>query len=130
MIKSMFISLVLIMSALILTAALPRPIVYAQDAGDAVCDTLGQVTGNSCESVDESGVSIQNVVEGALNLLTFVAGMATVVMVIIAGVKYVTSQGDSAAIGNAKATLLYALVGIVIVLLSQTIIFFFVGNTT
>jgi hypothetical protein len=128
--KSILLAFTVFVSSLFVLATLPTSFVLAQDAGDAVCDTLGQASGNSCETVDESGASIQNVIEGGLNLLSYVAGIATVIMVIIAGVKYLTSQGDSNSVANAKSTLLYALIGIIIVLLSQTIIFFFVDSAT
>ncbi len=130
MIKNILITIVVIVSAFLVTTVLPNSVVSAQDAGDAVCDTLGQATGNSCATTDSSGSSISNVIKGALNLLTFAAGVATVIMVIIAGFKYLTSQGEASAVANAKNTLLYALIGVVIVVLSQTIVFFIVNNTT
>lgn len=130
MIRNLFLTFAVLISSLFVLAALPTSYVLAQDSGDAVCETLGQATGNNCESVDESGTSIKSVISGGLNLLTFFAGVATVVMVMIAGFKYLTSQGDASAVSSAKNTLLYALIGIVIVALSQTIIFFFVGNST
>jgi hypothetical protein len=130
MIKSIIIAFTFFASALFVLSTLPNSVVLAQDAGDAVCDTIGQATGNGCESVNQSGSSISSVIAGALNLLTFVAGVATVIMVIIAGFKYLTSQGDASSVSNAKSTLLYALIGIVIVVLSQTIIFFFINSAT
>ena len=45
-------------------------------------------------------------------------------MIIISGFKYVTAGGDSAKVGSAKNTLIYALVGLVIAALAQFIVHF------
>jgi hypothetical protein len=46
------------------------------------------------------------------------------VMIMIAGLKYITSSGDASAVKSAKDGLLYAIVGLVVVALAQTIVRF------
>ena len=58
---------------------------------------------------------------GALSLVYFVAGIVCVVMIIIGGVRYVTSQGDQGGIASAKNTILYSVIGIVVILLAAAI---------
>ena len=58
------------------------------------------------------------------SLIAFIVGVASVVMIIIAGFKFIFSQGDANNISSAKNTVLYALVGLAIAALAQTIVTF------
>lgn len=51
-------------------------------------------------------------------------GVVSVIMIIIGGLKYITSAGDSGNVSGAKNTILYAIIGLVIVALSQIIVRF------
>jgi hypothetical protein len=53
-----------------------------------------------------------------------------VVMIIIGGLKYITSGGDSGNVTGAKNTILYAIIGLVIVALAQFIVRFVLSKTT
>ena len=48
------------------------------------------------------------------NILLFVVGAISVLMLIVGGIRYVVSAGDQQAVTNAKNTILYAIVGIVL----------------
>lgn len=76
-----------------------------------------------CEE-GKGGSGINDVLAVTLNILSFVAGVIAVIMMVVAGIKFITSQGDSGAVSSARNTVIYALVGIVIVLLSQIIVRF------
>lgn len=56
-----------------------------------------------------------------LNLIGFV-GAASLLFVVISGVRFVTAYGDEEAVGNAKQQLTYALVGFLLSLLAVTIV--------
>ena len=45
-------------------------------------------------------------------------------MIMVGGLKYMTSQGDSANVASAKNTILYAVIGLVVVALAQVIVKF------
>lgn len=49
-------------------------------------------------------------------------GLVAVIMVIYGGVTYVTSAGNDEAIGNAKKIIMYALIGIIVILLSFVVV--------
>lgn len=53
--------------------------------------------------------------------LTFL-GILAVIMVIYGGFTYVASAGNDEAVGNAKKIIMYALIGIIIILLSFVIV--------
>lgn len=63
-------------------------------------------------------------------VLLYVLGAVSVIMIIIGGLRYVVSGGDSANVTAAKNTILYAIVGIIIALLSYAIINFVLGSFT
>ncbi|HEY1085894.1 MAG TPA: hypothetical protein VGE34_04180 [Candidatus Saccharimonadales bacterium] len=62
------------------------------------------------------------------DVLLFVLGAISVIMIIIGGLRYVVSGGNSANVTAAKNTILYAIVGIIIALLSYAIIKFVLGS--
>lgn len=66
--------------------------------------------------------------ERVTSLLLFLIGAISVIMLIIGGFRYVVSGGDATAVENAKNTILYALIGIVIAFLAFAIIQFVLGE--
>lgn len=57
-------------------------------------------------------------------------GLIAVIMVIYGGVTYVISAGNDEAIGKAKKIIMYALIGIVIILLSFVLVRMVLGSGT
>lgn len=51
-----------------------------------------------------------------------IAGAVTLLFVIIGGLRYVTSQGNSDAIRSAKEMIIYSFVGLVVVILAFSIV--------
>lgn len=101
-------------------AASPQP-AYAS-AKDQVCSGVG--------GCDESPTQITSTVRNIVNLLSAIIGVVSVVVIVIAGFKYVTSAGDSSKIASAKNTLIYAIVGLIIVAMSQAIVRFVLQRAT
>ena len=85
------------------------------------CGTTGANNDNSL---------IVNLLNKVVNILTLIVGIVAVIMIIIGGFKYITSGGDSSNISSAKNTIIYALVGLVIVALAQIIVHFVVNKAT
>lgn len=63
-----------------------------------------------------------------INVFSFVVGIAAVIMIMVGGFKYITSQGDANSISSAKNTILYAIVGLVIVAFAQVIVRYVIGR--
>lgn len=61
------------------------------------------------------------------NVLLFIIGAIAVIMLVVGGIRYTTSAGDSAAVTSAKNTILYAIVGIVVALLAFAVVNFVIG---
>jgi uncharacterized membrane protein len=93
-----------------------------------VCNALG--SGAGCTTQPKNGVNINNVITIVINLMSALVGVVAVIMIIVAGFKYVTSGGDSSSVASAKNTLIYAIVGLVVVALSQIIVKFVLQKAT
>ena len=64
------------------------------------------------------------------NTLLFAVGLLSVIMIIVGGLRYVVSGGNSTAVTTAKNTILYALVGLVIAVLAYAIVNYVLGVFT
>jgi hypothetical protein len=90
-----------------------------------------QIKNDVCSGVMATGpggctndVGITNVIKTVVSVLSYIVGVAAVIMIIIGGLRYVTSGGDSNNISSAKNTIIYAIVGLVIAALAQVIVRF------
>ena len=74
--------------------------------------------------------SIRQLVLRMVNFFLTFLGIVAVIMVIYGGITYVISAGNDEAVGNAKKIIMYALVGIVIILLSFAVVNTILGAGT
>jgi len=63
-----------------------------------------------------------------VNLLLYVIGAVAVIMIVVGGIKYVVSNGDSSAVTSAKNTIFYAVIGIVVAILAYAIVNFVITS--
>lgn len=61
------------------------------------------------------------------NIILYIVGVVAVIMLIIGGIKYVISGGDSKKVTDAKNTVLYAIIGLVIAFLAFAIVNFVIS---
>jgi hypothetical protein len=78
----------------------------------------------------EQDTGLQGTVKTVINVLSVIVGIAAVIMIIVAGFRYITSGGKQESVTGAKNTILYAVVGLVIVALAQVIVRFVLTRTT
>ncbi len=69
-----------------------------------------------------------NALRNTLTTVYIWAGIVCVIMIIIGGVRYTTSAADSAGVKSAKNTILYGIVGLVIILMAAAITQFIAGR--
>ena len=88
--------------------------------------TLAQcnVPEDKAEGSPTNGKSLMEVVQTVLNVIISVLGIVTVIMIIVGGVQYMTSQGDPAKATKARNTILYGVIGLIVALLSFAIVNF------
>ncbi len=94
-------------------------------------DSLSVDSTGTCASTTASGTStINSIITTVINLFSVIVGVIAVIMIIYAGLKYITSGGDSAKITSAKNTIVYAIIGLIVVALAQFIVKFVLNKVT
>ncbi len=122
----------IIAGIILLTGFLVTPRVFAADStSGSVCEGIGLASGADGDCTTEGdSPSVNKIITTAVTILSFIAGAAGVIMIIIGSFKYITSGGDSGKVGNAKTTILYALIGLVIAVLAQMLVRFVLRQAT
>lgn len=109
---------------------LALPVVTPSSVG-AAC-----APGSSARDCIEAGADVQTgtgktslsqQIKTVVNILLFVLGAIAVIMIVIGGIRYALSGGDSSAITAAKNTILYAVIGLVVAVLAYAIVDFVLG---
>lgn len=111
-------------SATIILAAGKAMALTSVEEGAAAARAEGMPT----ELVGDSGVFNR-----LTNIVLAAVGAISVVMLIYGGLRYITSGGDAKKVTDAKNTILYAIIGLVICVLSYAIVTFVlntIGATT
>ena len=67
---------------------------------------------------------LMGVVNTIINVIIGIVGFVAVIMMIMGGISFITSQGDSAKVTKARNTILYGVVGLVVALLAFAIVNF------
>jgi len=80
------------------------------------------------KDINIPAISGDQVLHNALNLTYFIAGVIAVIVIILAGLSYVTSGNDPSAVSKAKNTILYAVIGLVVILSAFVITQFVIGR--
>ena len=106
---------------------LPAPIM-AQSAQQQVCAGIG-ITGGNC-SGSNGALQVNNALALAINLISLIVGVAAIIMIILAGLKFITSGGDTTKVASAKNSVIYALVGLVVVAFAQLIVHFIISKAS
>lgn len=63
-----------------------------------------------------------------VNTVLYAIGIISIVMIIWGGLRYILSGGDAKKVTDAKNTLLYAIIGLIIALISFAIVNFVIGS--
>ncbi len=121
-------------SALMLVPAVPA-VVSAEDAGisNNLCNgaNLSLNPDAPCES-DAQGAqdTVDRIIKLVINIFSLLVGVISVIMIIVGGLKYITSGGEGTNITGAKNTILYAIIGLVVVALAQVIVRFVLAKAS
>lgn len=76
-----------------------------------------------CQSRNDNAASMMQVI---INTLLYVIGIAAVIMIVVGGIRYSLSSGNPSQIKEAKDTIIYAVIGLVVAILSYAIVNFVV----
>lgn len=120
----------LVLASLLLSCAWLAPVAVTHaattqtEAEAKICEGLG-----GCDPV-AGEQTVPGIVQTAVDLLSWVVGIAAVFVVIFGGFRYITAAGDSSKISSAKDTILYALIGIAVVAMAQILVRFVIGEVS
>lgn len=93
--------------------------------GSLACGTNFELsTSGGCEVVEEGATRIETIIRTVVNVLSVIVGLVAVIMIIWGGFRYITSGGDSGKITSARNTIIYAVIGLIIVALAQFLVQF------
>lgn len=118
--KKLLLSLSVVLALVTLSPVVAR-------AQDPLQDACSQASGASvCQntSADNPIFGPKGLVTRATQIVTIAVGAAAVIMIIIGGFRYVLSAGDSNATQSARNMILYAVVGLIIALVAQSLVLF------
>ncbi|MCL2173853.1 hypothetical protein FWH58_00925 [Candidatus Saccharibacteria bacterium] len=57
-----------------------------------------------------------------INIMLFIIGILCIIMIIFGGIRYTTSTGDKGRIDNAKNTIIYAVVGLIVAIVAYALV--------
>ena len=114
----------LIALSLVLSFGLVAPAILPNNNQVAYADAKTQIQSGlkaaGGDTKDTSGTLITSVI----NVMLFIIGVLSVIMIIYGGIIYVISAGDSGRVSKAKNTIMYAIVGLIVALLAYAIVNF------
>lgn len=84
----------------------------------------------NCGGGNEATQKVNNLIHTVINLLSLVVGIVAVIMIIVGGLRYITSGGSDTGVTGAKNTILYAVIGLIIVALAQLLVRFVLNKVT
>ncbi len=110
----------------------------------ATVSAQANIQGASCQGSDlqfgapvdcvaataEGETKINTLITQIINVFSIIVGIVAVIMMIYGGFRYITSGGDSGNVTSAKNTILYAIIGLIIVALAQFIVKFVLNKAT
>lgn len=111
--------------------------VSAQNTKKDLCSGANlDLSGSSGCKVDSQGEDVNseeelnNLIQNIVNIFTIIVGIVAVIMIIVGGFNFITSGGDSSKVTSARNTIIYAIIGLVIVVFAQVIARFVLQEST
>ena len=123
---------------MVLTGCLLTGTAHAQVklGGSAPVNNVGGCTDSAAESpickditrTDNPLFGKTGIITKASNIFAFGTGIISVFMIILGGLRYVTSSGDGSKTASAKNTIMYAVIGLAVAVSAEAIVKFVLSN--
>jgi len=111
-----------------ISIALLAGVVTALTPSYALASPASEIKGGVSSVGGDSGGTLGDRIKTLVNVMLYLLGAIAVVMIVIGGIRYTTSNGDTGNIKTAKDTILYAVIGLVIAIMAYAIVNFVVGS--
>jgi hypothetical protein len=117
------------------TLAVPATGFAQAEITNSVCTGANTLTvtstPESCDNIEggDEG-SFNALLTKIINIISVIVGVVAVIMIIIGGFRYITSGGSPDKVTGAKNTILYGIIGLIVVALAQVIVRFVLKNVS
>jgi hypothetical protein len=91
----------------------------------SLCAGSTAASGEDCNTstgLDANTSGLTGLATRIVDIFSIIIGAIAIIFLLYGGFRYITSGGDSGRVGNAKNTILYAIIGLIIVALAQVIV--------
>lgn len=127
-IKKIILSLVVVLGLVVAPVALTSTVQAATTPKEQICAGSGGTwAADTCTNASSNG-TLEGLFKTIVNILLFLIGAISVVMIIIGGIRYVVSGGDQSSVTGAKNTILYAVIGLLVSIMAYAIVNFVVSS--
>lgn len=92
-------------------------------SGDAVSSAVCQDRTDKNPLTGSDGLLIK-----IANIISWVAGAAAIIVILVSAIRYITSGGDAGKVSSAKGALINATIGLIVIILSRTLIVFILNR--
>ena len=121
--------------SVILASLLALPVIafgvttLTADSASAQLDLESGINSAKGTGAPDNVTEDDGLIKKVVNLLLWAIGIVSVIMIIIGGIRYATSNGDSTQVTAAKNTIMYAVIGLVIAIFAYAIVNFVLFQT-
>jgi hypothetical protein len=115
---------VLLLAPGVAVPALAGGAIASADIANELCTGSKSASGSNtdCQANGDANAGLTQLARTITTWFSIIVGAISILMIIYGGFRYITSGGDSGKVGNAKNTLIYAIIGLIIVALAQLIV--------
>lgn len=109
---------ILVVPALLLSASFAAPVIVS------AIDVCSGGNGSSlyCQNKSEGEAKVKSTIGNVVNLLLMAVGAISIIMIVVGGILFALSNGDSSKVAKARNTVLYAAIGLIVSLLASAIV--------
>lgn len=118
-----------LLAGMLVLGLMAAPVALVPTA-DVVANSAKTTILDGANKAQTGASDLEGTITDVTNVLLFLIGAVGVIMLVLGGFKYVTSNGNADQIKSAKNTVLYAVIGIVVAILAFAIVRFVVGALT
>lgn len=104
----------------------PVPVAYAASTSDVFTEACAaNPDGVGCEAgKPATGSGVFAIIKNVIQVMLTIGGIIAVIMIIVGGIQYVTSNGEQSHVKSAKDTILYAIVGLVVTIVAYSVVYY------
>ena len=124
----------ILISSIILALFAPLNAFAEEDSGGSG----GSKTFDACKHVKTQGTAVcagsetkaEDVVKNIISILFWIIGILAVIVIIYAGITFITTAGNPSKVAQAKTMIIYAVIGLAVAILAYAIVNFVVGASS